>query len=127
MRSKTRARLAETQPQSSTEIANAGRAMVMFSKGMAGELGALKRYLFANVYRHERVMRVMRGAEQIVRDLVGKYLADPASLPKPYDERAASLDRPERAALIRDFVAGQTDRYAISEHRRLFPSTPELR
>jgi len=122
-----RTRIAELQPQSNDDIANAGRAMVAFSKGMAGELGALKRYLFANVYRHERVMRVMRGAEQIVRDLVGHYLAEPASLPKPYDDRAASLDRAERAALIRDFVAGQTDRYAISEHRRLFKETPELR
>ncbi len=122
-----RTRIAEVGPQSSDDIANAGRAMVAFSKGMASELGALKRYLFANVYRHERVMRVMRGAEQIVRDLVGHYLADPTSLPSPYDERAQKLDRAERAALVRDFVAGQTDRYAISEHRRLFAQTPELR
>lgn len=122
-----RTRIAETKPQSSADIANAGRAMVAFSKGMAGELGALKRYLFANVYRHDRVMRVMRGAEQIVGDLVACYLADPASLPSPYGDRAQNLDRTERAALVRDFVAGQTDRYAISEHRRLFPQTPELR
>ena len=28
---------------------------------------------------------------------------------------------------IADFVAGMTDRYALSEHGRLFDSTPELR
>ena len=33
----------------------------------------------------------------------------------------------ERAAVVADFVAGMTDRYAINEHRRLFDVTPELR
>jgi dGTPase len=32
-----------------------------------------------------------------------------------------------RAAIVADFVAGMTDRYAIKEHRRLFDATPELR
>ena len=37
------------------------------------------------------------------------------------------LDERRCARLIADFVAGQTDRFAISEHRRLFDATPELR
>jgi dGTPase len=28
---------------------------------------------------------------------------------------------------VADFVAGMTDRYALSEHRRLFDATPDLR
>ena len=28
---------------------------------------------------------------------------------------------------IGDFIAGMTDRYALIEHARLFPNTPELR
>ena len=31
-----------------------------------------------------------------------------------------------RAAVVADFVAGMTDRYAISEHRRLFDASPDL-
>ena len=34
---------------------------------------------------------------------------------------------PERAAVVADFVAGMTDRFAIKEHQRLFDATPELR
>jgi len=32
-----------------------------------------------------------------------------------------------RAAVVADFVAGMTDRYALKEHRRLFDATPDLR
>ena len=32
-----------------------------------------------------------------------------------------------RAAVVADFVAGMTDRYALGEHRRLFDATPDLR
>ena len=33
----------------------------------------------------------------------------------------------KRARLAADYLAGQTDRYAVAEHRRLFAETPELR
>ena len=32
-----------------------------------------------------------------------------------------------RAARVRDFVAGMTDRYALEVHASLFDATPELR
>jgi dGTPase len=38
-----------------------------------------------------------------------------------------SGDDEERARQIADFIAGMTDRYALSEHGRLFDRTPELR
>jgi dGTPase len=122
-----RAAIADLQPRSAADVAAAGRALVAFSEPMARDLAALKAYLFTHVYRHARVMRVMEEAATIVRDLVALYLAEPERLPPPWNARAGSLDGPERAALIRDFVAGMTDRYAIGEHRRLFPATPELR
>ena len=30
-------------------------------------------------------------------------------------------------ALVCDYIAGMTDRYALAEHQRLFDETPELR
>jgi dGTPase len=72
-------------------------------------------------------MRVMTGAEAIVGDLFGAYVSNPASLP---ESQRAGVDRGEdasRAQIIADFVAGMTDRYAISEHNRLFPATPHLK
>jgi dGTPase len=69
----------------------------------------------------------MDGAETIVRDLFGRYLADQTSLPAPWDGQAGSSRGDARARLVGDFVAGMTDRFAIAEHRRLFDATPELR
>jgi dGTPase len=101
--------------------------VVTFSPGMSQDLLGLKQTLFAKVYRHPRVMHVMAGAEQIVRDVFQHYLEQPSSLPAPRNDQAIGLGLDARAALVSDFVAGMTDRYAIAEHRRLFDATPELR
>ena len=71
--------------------------------------------------------RVMEGAMTIVADLFARYHADGATLPEAWAAAASGLDERRCARLIADFVAGQTDRFAISEHRRLFDATPELR
>jgi dGTPase len=72
-------------------------------------------------------MAVMADAEQVVRDLFERYMADPGELPGSW-RTAAEADGPSpRAAVVADFVAGMTDRYALGEHRRLFDATPDLR
>ena len=86
-----------------------------------------KAFLFERVYRHERVMSVMRDAERIVADLFAKYRAEPAAMAEAWHEASQRLDDRHRARLICDFVGGMTDRFAIAEHRRLFDATPNLR
>ncbi len=102
-------------------------ALVAFSSTMAHELAGLRAHLFSHVYRHPRVTHVMVQAENIVRDLFTRYLADPAALPGARSAIAGAMDDHARAHLVCDFAAGMTDRYAIAEHRRLFDATPELR
>ncbi len=124
----SRARL-EALPEPSLEsVREAGRSVIAASTAMGGKIDALKAYLLASVYRHPRVMRVVAGAEQIVRDLFVRYLAEPAEMPDAWHQ-AATADTSERAqaAVVGDFVAGMTDRYAVAEHRRLFDATPDLR
>ena len=73
-------------------------------------------------------MRVVAGAEAIVRDLFGRYLAEPAEMPDSWRAAAEQAENATaRATVVSDFVAGMTDRFAINEHRRLFDATPELR
>jgi dGTPase len=96
---------------------------------MWADLAALRAVLFDRVYRHPRVLRVMTAAEGIVRDLFTCY-ADPnhrTALPETWQAISESLEPRQRARLAADYLAGQTDRYAIAEHRRLFAETPELR
>ncbi|MBP0574665.1 hypothetical protein J8J27_28555, partial [Mycobacterium tuberculosis] len=65
----TQTRLAQLTPASSDDIRRAGRATAAFSPAMAEADRAIKRFLFASVYRADAVMEVMRAAEQTVEDL----------------------------------------------------------
>lgn len=123
----SRQRLARLAPATADDIRNAGLPVVAFSEAMTREITGLKAFLFAAVYRHERVMRVMRDAERVVQDLFRLCLADEAAMPENWRRAAAGLPDRRRARVVSDYVAGMTDRYALAEHRRLFDATPELR
>lgn len=123
----SRVRLGALRPRNADDIRAAGAPVVGFSAATASGLVGLKQFLFNRVYRHERVTRVMAGAEAIVGELFQRYQSMPTALPAQWREAAAALDDAGRARVILDFVAGMTDRYAIAEHRRLFDATPELR
>jgi dGTPase len=74
------------------------------------------------MYRHPRVLRIMGEAEAVIGDLFERYVRAPGDLPCD-----VSANETARARQIADFIAGMTDRYALSEHARLFDSTPDLR
>jgi dGTPase len=123
----SRRRLRALAPQCPDDIRRGSEAVVAFSQPMARDLAALKAFLFAHVYHHPKVMSVMEGAECIVKELFHTYLSDPGTMPEAWGRAAQTLDPRRRARLVADFVSGQTDRYAIAEHGRLFAVTPELR
>jgi dGTPase len=123
-----RKRLAALSEQSLGGVRKAGQPVIASSAGRRTEIEGLSRYLYANVYRHPRVMRIVSGAEQIVRELFARYLAEPCQMPPSWREAAEAADGEQaRAAVAADFVAGMTDRFAMQEHARLFDATPELR
>jgi dGTPase len=123
----SRRRLATLAPTGPDDIRGAGRATVAFSATMQAELAELRRFLFARLYHHPRVLEVMRSAEEVVRDLARRYRANLTDLPSEWQPTAAPREERRLMRLICDFVAGMTDRYAIAEHRRLFDATPKLR
>ena len=123
----SRARLAALASQSLEGVRSAPEAAIALSLERRAEVEGLQDYLFANVYRHPRVMAVMADAETIVRQLFERYLREPALMPEPWCAGAKGESEAARAAVVADFVAGMTDRYAIKEHRRLFDATPDLR
>lgn len=125
----SRRRLAQLTPETPDDIRCAGAATVAFSPTMAADLKALKSFLFERVYHHDKVTRVMQNAEKIVTDLLGRYrdLNDPVAMPETWTAAMHDLDARAQARLAADYLAGQTDRYALAEHRRLFEVTPDLR
>ena len=123
----SRNRLADLAPQSPDDIRAALTAVVAFSPTMTTDIAALRAFLFARLYRHTRVMGVMTRAQSIVADLFDIYFSDPSALPPEWQHAALNLSTRSKARLVADFVSGQTDRYALAEHRHLFDVTPELR
>ncbi|PWF21810.1 deoxyguanosinetriphosphate triphosphohydrolase [Corticimicrobacter populi] len=113
--STTQQRLAELKPQSADELRQAP-AIAGFSPEVRAQADVLKKFLMDNLYRHYQVMRMTRKARTIIRELFMAFVDDPRLLPPDY-QRA---DKVEQLRAISDYIAGMTDRYAISEHKRLF-------
>jgi dGTPase len=114
-------------PESAAEIRNAPQNIVAFSEEMRRDLEQLRAFLFARVYRHERITRIMGEAEGVVEALFRRYSETPNSLPPEWREQAPSRETRAFFRHIADFIAGMTDRFALAEHRRLFDATPDLR
>jgi len=110
-------RLREAAPQSIDDVRQ-GPPLIRFSDKMRLETTALKRFLYANLYRHFQVNRMRVKASRIVRELFDAFMLDPVLLPPDY--QAAEGDTLKQARKIADYIAGMTDRYAIREHRRIF-------
>ncbi len=125
----SRTRLRAMAPRSPDDIRTAGAPVVGFSNGIKSDLEALRAYLFQHVYRHARVARIMADAERVVADLFSRYndVSGRSAMPAAWESLMRGLDARGQARLAADYAAGQTDRYALEEHRRLFDATPELR
>ncbi|NPU12977.1 deoxyguanosinetriphosphate triphosphohydrolase [Bradyrhizobium sp. 83002] len=118
-------RIEQAQPMSPLDVRRQSGPLVAFPADVAAHEATIKAFLWQRMYRHERVMRVMRDAERIVADLFGRYQEDGATLPAGWLDGCAGES--DRARRISHFIAGMTDRFALTEHHRLFDSTPDLR
>jgi len=109
------AAIADHAPRSVDDVRGAP-ALIAFSPTVEQHKRQLKQFLFENLYRHYRVVRMTAKAARIVADLFEAFVADPRLLPVEHRGRAEG----DRHRAIADYIAGMTDRYAIKEHRRLF-------
>jgi dGTPase len=118
-------RLAALAPASADDIRAADHPVIGFSDAVAKANRDIKFFLHTNMYRHWRVNRMTRKAEHVARDLATLLIARPDLLPDDWRERAGAPESPQAATVVRDYVAGMTDRYALDEHGRLTdPSIP---
>jgi dGTPase len=124
--------LARLNPQSVDDVRNAP-AIVTHGENVAAQATELKRFLYKNLYRHYRVMRMANKAGRVVSGLFKAFNDDPRLLPPAYQARGPvaeesandphSSETPAgrtQARLIAHYIAGMTDRYALKEYGRLF-------
>jgi dGTPase len=122
----TQRRCAEAGVGSAEEVRAAGRALVGFSAAMAEEERALKAFLYARMYRSPQILAIQAEARRLLAALFAAYRDLPDLLPALW--RVAEEDPVLRDRRIGDFIAGMTDRYAISRYRELFgePDLPDI-
>jgi dGTPase len=83
----------------------------------------LKRFLFQNLYRHYRVVRMAEKAKRVVRELFEAYVSNPRQLPPHIGAR---IEGEGLHRVVCDYIAGMTDRFALDEHRKLFDPLERL-
>lgn len=120
------ANLERVQPQSADDVRGAGETLVRFSEAMAASELQLKRFLYANLYRHPAVMSERSKAEQVVKELFDAYFAQPALMGEGWGELPAAISDEGKARHIADYLAGMTDTFALKEYGRLFDRTTDL-
>jgi dGTPase len=91
--------------------------VVSYSQDMQRRNRELKDFLYSQLYRHYRVIRMAVKAETVLTELYTAFTDEPGILPRGVQDQAEQRGL-ERA--ICDYIAGMTDRYAIEEHQRLY-------
>ena len=121
----SQARLHSLAPRDAEAIRDAGHPVIGFGEKMAAANTAMKTFLFKRMYRHWRVNRMSHKAQGVARALGTLLLAQPDLLPDDWQARAGAGNTWQAATVVRDYVAGMTDRYAMQEYARLTdPNVP---
>lgn len=123
------ARIAEAAPGAPDEVRSHPEHLISISPTMNEKVRELKDFLFANLYRHPRVIRMFRKAERTVTALFEAFEEDYRQLPPKTRDRLLEIDPDAQVGgslslpayrVIADYIAGMTDRYALQEYKRLF-------
>ncbi len=115
-----RNRLEAARPASVDDIRHLGTTVIRFSKPLYQELKAIRSFLFNRMYRAPSVMVERARVTQVVNGLFPLFMAQPDLLPPEWHpDVAATQGDTELARVVADYVAGMTDRFALSEAQRL--------
>ena len=112
----TQRRVADAGVSTADEVRAAGMALAGFSKNLEAEERELKRFLYTRLYDLPELRPVRKEAERVVANLASAYRAQPSLLPDTWQRGG---DEVQQLRTIGDFVAGMTDRFAISRHEEL--------
>ncbi len=115
----SQANLSALAPRDAAAVRHAGRPVVTLSPEMTCAERDIKRFLFANMYRHARVMGVWTQARDAISRLFPAFFDDPTRMPPEWAAQAADRTGVARAVVVADYIAGMTDRYALGEVDRI--------
>lgn len=124
------ARLSELPLKSIEDVRNAGTNLIILSEAMHKKHMELKRFLKKNLYDHDYVQSMADEARHIVTTLFNRFMSNNILLPQDVQVEIKATNGADgeqhKARKIADYVAGMTDRYAITEYHRIGDPTKNI-
>ena len=91
--------------------------IVGFDDNLRAHNRELKDFLYHNMYRNYRVVRMQHKAERVLSELFNAYTDEPTMLPQQFQEQ---IEHKGKEQTVCDYLAGMTDRFAVDEYQKLF-------
>ena len=105
------------------DVKNCSKVVIGFSNEVKRLNIELKKFLYANLYKHPDVMQMTNQANLVIKDLFLSYMNDIKLLPNDYYQyNLKKINSGFKERVICDYIAGMTDRFAQQEHGKLFNS-----
>lgn len=117
LQAESKKRIEAANFKSLQDVRQRGKDIVAFSASMVKRTAEVKDFLYNNVYRHEKVVKMAESAGRIINDLFSAYSNDPSLMNEKFWNRFLADNRSRRH--ICDYIAGMTDRFALQEHKKL--------
>lgn len=99
------------------DVRNHEDELVQFSKKAKKQLDEMGQFLRKNYYFTNRIQKAHKKGRQIIRDLFTNYYNNPSLLPPEHQDMINQ--KTDKAIVIRDYIAGMTDKFAKEERARL--------
>ena len=111
----------ELSPNSIEDIRDAGEPVIRFSDEIFLAIKEIKSFLFNNMYRSPEVIEMRKIVTFKLKNLFKKYIDDPSYMPSDWKQKSyMASNKIELARLVADYISGMTDRYALTQHSKVF-------
>lgn len=97
------------------DIQKVSEKIVTFSSDFFQKNKTLRQFLWDNLYFHPKVHAMNKKAAQIIHELFKSYYDHPTRLPADIQKK---LSHTAKEVVIKDYIAGMTDKFAISEWKK---------
>ena len=111
---------AKLVPTSPDDFRKAGRQVISFSNELERNLDMIRSFLFERMYRAPSVLQMREKVTKIVKELFAAYTNDPNLMPQKWRKDISSVySDADIVTLVCDYIAGMTDRFAISQYEKI--------
>jgi dGTPase len=113
----TNSRLEQHRVKTIQDVRDTNTKLAGTSTALSEQLRELKQFLFQNLYRHYRLVRMINKADTMLERIFTAYQTTPAMLPPDVQ---TCIPKYGLVRALTDYIANMTDRFVGEEYQRLF-------